>query len=243
MRNYFQIFRITRCPCCLELVEPEWGHSCRDSDDESNQVEIMSINDSELELQSNNNDEEVSLNSEIITAGSITCFDCGSEDCEGSCGEETVSPVTKVSITDTPILVFASNETIVPVKPKIEDKMMVQKVPVLHDNSNSDNKRQCNVQRRAGPKSRTCNQKSDVNVHKVNDDDDNDIVIIQEVVNEVVNRHDSQCHNQQKSISEPVIIRYSNPSDLRPLRASLKRKHTQHSPQNSSSDNILVKKL
>lgn len=222
-----EITKVTRCPCCLELVEPEWGHSCRDTDCEldSNNAEVISISisgeDSESGLQSEANyDEEInSVCSEIITAGNVVCYECGFEECTGDCIEEE-TPVTKISINDeneTPILVFASNETKVQLKQQIEDKIMVQKVPLSHD---------CNVQRIADQKSRIINEKIGININ--NDDEEeseDDIVIIKEV------QREQQCHNIHNSTIEPVIIRLTNNSGL---RSTLKRKFS-----DSKTDSII----
>jgi hypothetical protein len=177
---------------------------------------------------SNDNDLQSDNDSEIITAGNVLCYECGEEECNGNCAKVITTPITKISVNENPILVFASNTSVIPLKTKIEDKMTVQKVPALQD---SNKRIDCNVQRNT-------DQKSRLNVNNMSEEEsDDDIVIVQEVRN-------NQCYNSQKAQTEPVIVRISDPLDTRPL---LKRKYsdskTHHSPQTNTTDVIVVKKL
>ncbi len=180
--------------------------------------------------------------SEIITAGNVLCYECGEEECNGNCAQVITTPITKISvnenpilvnenpilvnenpllINENPILVFASNPSFIPLKPKIEDKMTVQKVPAPQ--RNNDQKRRLN---------------NEQNVNNMSEEEsDDDIVIVQEVRN-------NQCFNSQKANTEPVIVRISDPFYARPL---LKRKYSDskphHLPQTNTTDVIVVKKL
>ncbi len=195
--------------------------------------------------------------SEIITAGNVLCYECGEEECNGNCAQVITTPITKISvnenpilvnenpilvnenpllINENPILVFASNPSFIPLKPKIEDKMTVQKVPALQDSNNNSNKRMdCNAQRNNDQKRRLNNEQNVNNMSEEESDDD--IVIVQEVRN-------NQCFNSQKANTEPVIVRISDPFYARPL---LKRKYSDskphHLPQTNTTDVIVVKKL
>ncbi|CAG2100668.1 unnamed protein product [Medioppia subpectinata] len=248
-----EVDKITRCPCCLELVEPEWGHSCRDSDEESIAGDISSINGSEFGVQSENtfnDDEVISTNSEVVTIGNVVCYECGRQDCLGNCVDFNGTTVTQISITEpsavhssvaAPIIVFSANEGLLPVKSEIEDKIMVQKVPILYDKSNnhSHSRRSDSI-----PIKRINDQSlrsaADKSAEPMESDDD--IVIINEVRSEphII----GSSPRPLKRMGEPVVIKFlpSN-TDTKP---SIKRKFSDkrlRSHSRTNSDEIIVKKI
>jgi hypothetical protein len=164
----------------------------------------------------------------------------------GTCVDVGDTKVTQISITEpsiessvnAPIIMFSANEGLLPVKSEVEDKIMVQMVPVLHDKSNNSN----------------INRKSDsISMKRSNEqtlrltgdekqDSDDDIVIINEVRNEP---HIIGGPKRAKRSAEPVMITRFLASEAE-TKPSIKRKFSDkrlRSQTRSNSDEIIVKKI
>lgn len=236
------------------MVEPEWGHSCRDSDEESI-PEVSSVNDSDfcVQSESNFNEEEViSTNSEIMATGVVATCQCGRYECDCDCVDSS-QDMTRVSNSDKSVdksvdrtVVVPKTETFIPFKIEIEDKIMIHKVAVLNDKT-SDNKNNIinsnSIERNVVslPVKRINEQNLRTNNKKIvkQNDFDDDIVIISEV------SADSRPQSGQKRLSEPDIIeRYltpnleTNPSTKRKFCEKRLRSHSRN-----NSEEIIVKKL
>ena len=166
----------------------------------------------------------------------------------GNCAN---SPITQISMSSGQSCrsfgMFASNESVLPIKTEIEDKIMVQKIPVLYDKSNNSNIRR-KSDRLSNSRSTTGSDRNGDHLNHQNQQQqqqsDDDIVIINEVKSQSTIL--GLKGRPKRAVKEPVLItRIGTESETKP---SLKRKFSdsrqlRSQTQRTICEEIIVKKI